>query len=377
MKSINLTLFTALLFMFAGCGQNEDSSADGQVSELQQYTPQNGTVHLMGNIENAGDIGFILMAANLKDTLQTFTAPQGELAYQIEGLAVNEIYMLEISGVNVDDRGANINWWYTLPIFLENGAELSLSPKPIAGADDYSTPYSFTIEGSGEEQQFLESWYRDYSVVDMQESNRAARNARINQEYINRESPLISTLFLISQQTDHRSNMDSYMQVYDKAPEHVKNSRYGIDLANRIYRINNYTTEIDMEELLAARTSQLYAFTPANHRDKSHWLLVFWASWDPTATIQVPTIHDLVQATGNTDIEVLYFSLDTRMSQWKPTTDEMQLPNSYMLRAEVRQQAIDQLYLTELPRYMIITPDGKVVENDLTYDELEAVIKAL
>lgn len=377
MKSIKLTLFTALLFLFASCGQNEKNSSNGQVTELQQYTPQNGTAHLQGSIENAGDIGFILMAANLKDTLQTFTAPQGKLDYQIEGLAVNEVYMLEISGVNVDDRGANINWWYTVPIFLENGAELSLIPQKIAGADEYGTPFSFTIEGAGEEQQFLESWYRDYSVVDMQETDRTARNTRINQEYINRESPLISTLFLISQQTDHRSNMDTYRQVYDRAPEHVKNSRYGIDLANRIYRITNYATEIDMDELLAARTSQLYAFTPANHADKSHWLLVFWASWDPTATIQVPTIHELVQATGNTDIEVLYFSLDTRMSQWKPTTEEMQLPNSFMLRAEIRQQTIDQLYLTELPRYMIITPDGKVIENDLGYDQLDAVIKAL
>lgn len=375
MKFQNLSLLSVLLLLFAACGQNEKSGSSE--ASLQQYVAQTGSATITGSFENMGDLKFILFGDNGRDTLQTFVAADGQLDHSLTDLPVNEVYFLEIEGAKPDDRGVAIKWWYTFPIFLEDGAELVLNRKDNPNTDVYIIPYHFFVENANEEQQYLEAWHADYMFDDQVETRSAEQIAQINQDYISKDDPLISNLYLISRQADHRSNIDAYESVFEKAPEHAKNSKYGIDLANRIYRIHNHTEEIDVAELLASRTSQLHPFDPEAYADKSYLLLVFWASWEPTAAIQIPNIEQLITNSGKADVEALYFSLDTKMSLWKPMTEELDLSNSFMLRAEIRQQAIDQLYLTELPRYMIITPNGQVIENDLAYEDLGAAIAAL
>lgn len=375
MKFTHLSLVVVLIFLISACSQNEKSSSN-QIS-LQQYVAKTGSAKLTASLENMGDLQFILFGDNGRDTLQTFTATNGQLDHSLTNLPVNEVYFLEIEGAKPDDRGVDIKWWYNFPIFLEDGAELALNHKDNPNTDVYVTPYHFYVENGSEEQKYLEAWHADYLFDDQVETRTAEQIAKINQDYISKETPLVSNLYLIYRQSDHRSNMDAYQSVYENAPEHAKNSKYGIDLANRIYRIQNHVEQIDVAGLLASRTSQLYPFDPETYADKDHLLLVFWASWEPTAAIQVPNIQELVNKTGQSGVEVLYFSLDTKMSLWKPMTEDLALDNSFMLRAEIRQQAIDELYLTELPRYMIITPDGQVIENDLAYEDLESAIAAL
>ncbi|HZH54546.1 MAG TPA: thioredoxin family protein [Sphingobacteriaceae bacterium] len=375
MKLKNGSLLGILILLLSACGQNEKSGST-ELS-LQQYVPQTGSARITGSFEDMGDLNFILFGDNQRDTLQTFTAPGGQLDHSLSELPVNEVYFLEVEGARADDRGVDIKWWYTFPIFLEDGTELTLGQRDNPNTDVYVTPYHFYVDNAGEEQQFLEEWHADHHYDDQIETRTAQQIAEINQDYISKADPGIGNLYLIYRQTDHRSNMDRYQSVYEDAPEQAQKSKYGIDLANRIYRIQNHTQEIDVAKLLASRTSQLHPFNPDLYSDKSYLLLVFWASWEPTAASQIPTIADVISESGKTDVEAIYLSLDTKMSLWKPMTDDMNLDNSFLLRAENRQQAIDELYLTELPRYMIITPDGKIIENDLAFEDLEATIAGL
>lgn len=361
------------LLLLMACGGSDNVQKGTQ--ELQQYAPQVGTVHLHGNFADAGDLEFTLLSPSRKDTISTFQAAGGELDQQLEGIPTNEVYMLEIGGQNIDDRGAALNWWYTLPLFLEDGAELQLQAEPIADAEVWDNPFNFSVEGAGAEQSFLESWYSAYSRTG--EQGGALRSAQIDQEHIQKGEPLISTMFLISQQSDHRSKIDQYQALYDQAPDHVKQSKYGVDLANRIYRIHNPTDAIDVEKLFASRTSRLLPFKISDYSDKKHLLVVFWASWEAAAATEIPAARELVEQANKEDLEILYFSLDTKVSDWKPITDDWNLENSFMIRVEARQEAINQLYLTELPRYMVITPEGQVLEHDVPFENLESVIQSL
>src|SRR5690606_34482894 len=127
--------------------------------------------------------------------------------------------------------------------------------------------------------------------------------------------------------------------------------------------ITHAATEIDFSEILTARSSRLLPFQPETFADKEYLVLYIWASWEPKAAAPLEAVTQVVG--GYENVALLYFSLDTRMSDWKPLTDNMELENSYMVRAETRQASIDQLYLTELPRIMIVKPDGQIVEQDL------------
>lgn len=372
MKLLKISAYSMFVLLFMACGGSDSNQKSTQ--ELQHYEPQIGNVHLRGSFADAGDLEFTLLSPNRKDTVSSFRAPAGELDQRLEGIMTDEVYMLEIAGQNMDDRGAALKWWYTLPVFLEDGAELQLVAEPIADAQPWDNPFDFSVEGAGAEQSFLQSWYGAYNRT--ADQGGISHSAQIDQEFIQKGEPLVSTMFLISEQRDHRSKVDQYQAIYDQAPDHVKQSKYGVDLANRIYRIHNPTSEIDVEKLFASRTSRLLPFDINDYSDKKHLLVIFWASWEPAAS-QIPAVREMVEQANKEDLEVLYFSLDTKVSEWKPVTDEWKLENSFMIRVEARQEAINQLYLTELPRYMVITPAGQVVENDVAYDDLEGVIQSL
>ncbi|HLW51076.1 MAG TPA: hypothetical protein VKZ78_08885, partial [Sphingobacteriaceae bacterium] len=96
---------------------------------------------------------------------------------------------------------------------------------------------------------------------------------------------------------------------------------------------------------------------------------------DPKAVAQLEEVAGAVRDHENAAL--LHFSLDTRMSDWKPLSDQMGLENSYMVRAETRQASIDQLYLTALPRIIVVRPNGQIVEHELSIEQLREVLANL
>lgn len=376
----------------ASCGQQEET----QTQTLQNYVARNGTVQISGNIEDAGQLSFNLLKEDQGEAIRSFVAENGTFDINIDNIPVNEVYYLEIKGIAKGYEDRDLEWREALPVFLEEGANLVVVASPYDGFDSFSK-YKFSVEGGGEEQAFLQEWHealmQKRSELDGQvtiqmdaaggmssgKSNTTYEEAysKINKSFVEKGLPLISTLYLISKENDHRAKVDVYQDIYERSSEEAQQSKYGIDLANRIFRITQHQPAIDLPNVLTARNSQLLPYDPVVFNDQEYLILSFWASWEPGIKEKLTTVEGIVPESKKGQVSVLHFSLDTKMSEWKPVTDELSLTNSYMLRAEVRQTAIDQLYLTELPRYMIIKPDGTIVENDIPFDRLAEVVGGL
>lgn len=391
-----LFLFTILAIGAWSCGSG-DSNKRG--TTLQTYQPKPASTHLRGFVEGVDELHFVLFNDRQTDTMVVFSVEGGAIDVILEKIPANEVYFLEIRGRADGYEEQTVYWREVVPMYAQDGAELELVS--VETEDDYSlSNRRFHLEGGGEEQDFLESWYRAVSekqdelddqishqfVIGGGQQARAQRQAiesgrqeleQINRDFIAQGKPLIATLFLISQENDHRSKVKEYEEIYDKVSAEARQTKYGIDLNNRLIRITQFNPQLDFENLLAARNSQLHNFDPASFADHEYLLITFWSSRFPQALEELPKVEELVSETGADHIAVIHFSLDAKMSAWKSASEKIELNNSYLLRAEVRQKAIDELYLTELPRYMVVKSDGTVVENDVPYEDLKEVIDAL
>lgn len=367
------TIFAGIIAVsLLSCGQEKDADQIGtHFSALKPYQAAQTSFKLSAQLPGNGDISIYLSNDN-KEHVETFMAIAGSLNVEVTEVNANEVYFLSVSGMN-EKTGY---WMQEVPLFVTDGAEFEL----VADTESANTgePHVLKVEGGGEEQDFLEEWHSAAynQVISLNEAgDQLGEIKNFNQEYIDKKQSLISTFYLISKERNHRAHMEAYTDFYLQSPAEVQNSKYGVDFANHMHRITHAATKIDFSEILTARSSRLLPFQPETFADKEYLVLYIWASWEPKAVAQLETVAQVVG--GNDRAVLLYFSLDTRMSDWKPLTDNMELENSYMVRAETRQASIDQLYLTELPRIMIVKPDGQIVEQDLNVEQLDEVLAAL
>lgn len=360
------------VFFLASCGQ--DSGADKlktHFSALKPYYPEQASFRLFGQMPGNGDISIVL-SNDKKGYVQSIVAISGSVDMVVEEVNANEIYFLTISGMN-----ENTGYWVQeVPLFVTDGAEFEL----IADAepDVPGDPHQIRTVGGGEEQQFLEDWNSSiYSqVIPLNADGQSfAEYKNFSQDFIEMNKPLISTFFLISLQQNYKDHLEGYSNLYLQSPPEVQNSKYGVDFANHAHRINYALSKVDFSKILTARNSRLLPFEPGAFAEKEYLVLYIWASWDPKAVAQLEEVAGVVRDHENAAL--LHFSLDTRMSDWKPLSDQMGLENSYMVRAETRQASIDQLYLTALPRIIVVRPNGQIVEHELSIEQLRGVLANL
>src|SRR5690554_822763 len=265
-------------FFAMSCGSDQQ----GGVSEPRVYQPTSGVTQLEASIDGLDELRFVLLNDQQTDTMLTFTTTNGYFDVTLERIPADEIYFLEIRGqaAGYEEQGG-VEWREIVPIFARDGATLQLAATPNDTTASLSK-LDFFIEGGGEEQDFIQSWHDTYiqkrDELDDQITHefvlggrqvRSQRNARdeaqaqldnITREYIEQGKPLASTMFLISQGNDHRSKVEEYSSLYENANSEVRDTKYGIDLNNRLHRITQYNPNLDFKNLLAARNSQLLPF---------------------------------------------------------------------------------------------------------------------
>lgn len=375
MKSVyifkKLGVFIVLGLILVSCGGQQDqvnSNITAKFGSLRGYVAKGTNITLRSNISDNGDITIVIKDDKNRD-IQTLIASNGQLETTVENLNLNEVYYLSVSGTHPESG----YWAQSVPLFVsENGAfEIIASTE-----DEHNDPHLVKIQGGGEEQAFLQAWnyaYGNEIVLLDKDGNLTERS--ITQEYIDQKKPLVSTFFLITRLKNVKEKLNEYAQLYTESPADVQNSKYGVDIANHIHRISHAPSKIDFTKILTARTSRLLPFNVSDYADKNYLVLFIWATWDPTAVNQLEQVQEIVKK--HSKAELLLFSLDTRMSDWKPFSDQRKLENSYMVRAETRQASIDLLYLTELPRILIVKPDGTIVEHEVEIDRLDEILSGL
>lgn len=360
------------VFFLTSCGQDSDTQKlSAYFSALKPYYPEQTSIRLFGQMPGNGDIN-IFLADDRKVQFKTFVAISGSLDVVVEELNVNEIYILTVTGNN-DETGY---WSQKVPLFVTDRAEFELVADVDAAVS--GDPHYIRVSGGDEEQQFLEEWnfaVHNQAIPLNEEGNQFEAYHDFNQEFIDKGRSLISTFYLISLQRNYRDHLDAYSDLYIQSAAEVQNSKYGVDFANHAHRITHAPAKIDFSTILTARNSRLLPFEPEAFAEKEYLVLYIWASWEPRAVAQLQELANVVGEHENAAL--LHFSLDTRMSDWKPLSDQMGLENSYMVRAETRQASIDQLYLTTLPRIIVVRPDGQIVEHELSIDQLREVLANL
>ncbi|MFC3200159.1 thioredoxin family protein [Parapedobacter deserti] len=342
----------------------------------------------MSKTPNSEIIGARLLNDRQRDTLAITTVANGIFTLEAKQLALKEVYFLEIKGKSTRRGTSGLDWTEYVPVFFEKpGAALSLSQRSFDHPGSISKT-EFSIAGDSDEQQLLNRWQHALNrrqadmeekmvhyVLGMSGSEKVAAVAEkdtavdVTHRFIQQRKPLVASLFLAYASNTHRKYVDDYAALYDTVSVAAKRTKYGIDLRQRLDRIS-----APVEQL---KPTQLAAVDPGLQRlawddfDTCKYLLLsFWNSMDKRAHTVVKQVEDKASELAQRETAVIHLSMDSKLSQWKKMSQSLNLQHNYKLRNEAQQPLVDRLYMTELPRMVLIQPGGKVIDADVSLDGL-------
>ncbi len=88
-------------------------------------------------------------------------------------------------------------------------------------------------------------------------------------------------------------------------------------------------------------------------------LLYIWAAWCPDCLKGFPELHAFQKA--NPDVHTVYFSLDREEQQWKNCIQKFELEGEhYWFKTGWKNDFTNAIDLNWIPRYLIISPDGRI-----------------
>ena len=89
----------------------------------------------------------------------------------------------------------------------------------------------------------------------------------------------------------------------------------------------------------------------------------FWASWCRPCITEFNKSKKVVEAYANKGVRFIYVSLDDRKEKWSRMKNRFGLAGHEHLRYGGYSSILQDYEIKEIPRYMLIKPDGTVIEN--------------
>ena len=86
---------------------------------------------------------------------------------------------------------------------------------------------------------------------------------------------------------------------------------------------------------------------------------------DQSAYADIQAVNNQADSLRQAGITLVHIALDNRLSLWKKATEPLHLAHNYKLRNPSKQSLVEALYLTDLPRYVLVRPNGQVVDADV------------
>lgn len=105
-----------------------------------------------------------------------------------------------------------------------------------------------------------------------------------------------------------------------------------------------------------------------------YWVLYFWSARSPSAKEGIRELEDAVAQAPSGTVAPVFVSVDEVFSRWRTVSRELALEHSYFVRKEARQKLVNTLYLTDLPRVVLMHPDGTVLNDDLDVSTLPSLL---
>ncbi|MGK6352501.1 thioredoxin-like domain-containing protein [Parapedobacter sp. DT-150] len=399
MKSLSTacSLILVLLFLFAAChSSSTDDKTDRVEAKKHTYNPLLGTLRIASDVRNPEMTAVKLLNDKRIDSLAAATPDNGTFTLTVDQVPVQEVYFLEISGTSTKRGTSGLDWTEYVPVYLEKTGELHLHQQVFDHPGSISKA-TFSIAGGSEEQQLLNDWQLALNDEQAEEEGRlthytpggggsvkvpdggngtaSADKLGVTQRFIQQKKPLVASLFLAYTANDHRDYTADYAALYDAVPDDARRTKYGIDLSQRLDRILHPIKQLHPATQLQAVDGGLKPLDWAAFDDYRYLLLSFWSTTDHTVQDDVKRLETEASALEAQKTAVIYLSVDSKLSHWKKMSQPLNLQHNYKLRNEVQQSLIDSLYMTALPRQVLIQPDGTVIDADVTTAELPDLLR--
>ena len=104
-------------------------------------------------------------------------------------------------------------------------------------------------------------------------------------------------------------------------------------------------------------------------------LIDFWASWCAPCIASIPKLKELYTDYSEKGFEIVFVSIDDTHEEWKEESVKQELPwiNVGDIQGFEASTALDW-EITSIPTEFLIDPNGKILDRDVTPDELESLL---
>lgn len=384
-----LVLLLSLLMMSA-CQNREQQSTQEEGKQDYTYAPQKSRLLIVTETSNPELESVALLRDNEKDSVTSAKPEEGKFTLEVDDIAANEVYFLKLTGTSTKQGTSGLKWEELVPVLASTSEELTLVQQAFNDVGSISK-VKFSIDGGGDEQELLNDWHaaiveleaeeeaqmEHYSiggsgatkVADKKESSKSP--ASITADFVAQQKPLTSSFYLISRLGKHRQHAKDYQSLLEEAPEQAKNSKYGLSLAKHLDRVQTKVEQLDLEKQVVATDTRLSEIPWDSFKDRKYLLLSFWNSSDRSSAEAAEELKNTASELEPKGIDVLLISMENQFSKWQETAKDMDFKYNYKIRNEAQQALIDTLYLSELPRLVLVKPDGEVVDDDLSLEQVK------
>lgn len=107
-------------------------------------------------------------------------------------------------------------------------------------------------------------------------------------------------------------------------------------------------------------------------------LIQFWNSWCEKCRLQNNKLKEIYEKYNFKNFEIISISLDTNQQDWTSSVMEDSLPwESYRIEKGFTGKMSSDMGIIHLPQYYLIDEKGRIIEINLSTDELDTILSAL
>jgi len=373
--------------------QQENKQQENQENNKGQenvYQPQQGRLFVISEIDNPEINSVTLVSDNEMDSITSVRPENGKFRLDVQNVHLQEIYFIKMTGKSTKRGTSGLVWETLIPVLANPSKELVLVQEPFNHIGSISK-VSFSIQGGGEEQTLLNNWHHALATLEAEKEGQTEQYAiggtgvtkvagkkklsktpaSITEDFIGQHKPLVASFYLISRLGKQRQFKQAYQQLLDQASDTVKRSKYAVDLSKRLEQIQTRVAQLDLEKQVVATDTRLSEIPWDSLKNRKYLLLSFWNSADRASAKAVKSLESAAPMLEKKGIEVLPISMEDRFTTWKENTANLGFKYNYRMRNEAQQDLINTLYLSELPRLVLVKPNGQVINDDWRLEQLE------
>jgi len=117
----------------------------------------------------------------------------------------------------------------------------------------------------------------------------------------------------------------------------------------------------------------------ANYAGKGKYVLLnFWASWCPDCRKEIPALVKLYTAYQDKNFEIVSYSLDRTQDEWFKGIENLNITWPQLSDCDYWNSQGAKLYAVQfIPLFILINPEGKIIERGLDIDDLKEKLAKL